>query len=357
MKKSRLLYVMFSMLSGILFVNCSDWTEPEAKDFFELPSESYYESLRAYKKSHHQIAFGWYGNWTGNGASLVNSLKGIPDSVDVVSLWEGYTNLTPQKKADLEFCQRVKGTKFLTCLIIGDCGKGVTPSEFASDKEKIKEYWGWIDGNQEAIERAIRKYANALCDTVYKYNYDGFDVDYEPTYMPEGNILDNKGNMIIFIDELSKRLGPKSGTEKLLVLDGELRNIPGQLGPCFNYLINQTYKKASDAALDEKFIDHGVVSNFSGHLTEEEVTRRYVVTENFESVFNAMEGGYPYVDRYGNKMMSLEGMARWQPTNGFEKAGFGCYRMEAEYPTSPEYKWMRNAIQAVNPSLNTLIKK
>ena len=81
------------------------------------------------------------------------------------------------------------------------------------------------------------------------------------------------------------------------------------------------------------------------------------MTENFESVFNALEGGYPYVDRYGNKMMSLEGMARWQPTNGFEKAGFGCYRMEAEYPTSPEYKWMRNAIQAVNPSLNTLIKK
>ena len=100
---------MFSMLSGILFVNCSDWTEPEAKDFFELPSESYYESLRAYKKSHHQIAFGWYGNWTGNGASLVNSLKGIPDSVDVVSFMGRLYQFNSSKKADLEFCQRVKG--------------------------------------------------------------------------------------------------------------------------------------------------------------------------------------------------------------------------------------------------------
>ena len=54
-----------------------------------------------------------------------------------------------------------------------------------------------------------------------------------------------------------------------------------------------------------------------------------IMTENFEAVDAAMDGGYPYTDRYGNSMKSLEGMARWQPKNGFRKGGVGSYHMEA----------------------------
>ena len=70
-----------------------------------------------------------------------------------------------------------------------------------------------------------------------------------------------------------------------------------------------------------------------------------------------MNGGYDFTDSYGNKMKSLEGMARWVPRNGFQKAGVGAYRMEAEFGTNPEYKNMRNAIQIMNPSSHTLLKK
>ena len=31
-------------------------------------------------------------------------------------------------------------------------------------------------------ENIIRKYAKQIVDTVAKYNYDGFDIDYEPNY-------------------------------------------------------------------------------------------------------------------------------------------------------------------------------
>ena len=34
-------------------MSCNDWTESEAKDYFEGPSEEYYAALRAYKKSDH----------------------------------------------------------------------------------------------------------------------------------------------------------------------------------------------------------------------------------------------------------------------------------------------------------------
>ena len=91
----------------------------------------------------------------------------------------------------------------------------------------------------------------------------------------------------------------------------------------------------------------------------EQILNKYCPSaiENFEAVDIAMNGGYDFTDSYGNKMKSLEGMARWVPRNGFQKAGVGAYRMEAEFGTNPEYKNMRNAIQIMNPSSHTLLKK
>ena len=127
MKKNYLLYFLLLALSTPIWVSCNDWTESEAKDYFEGPSEEYYAALRAYKKSDHPKAFGWFGNWTGEGASLVNSMAGIPDSVDVVSIWGNWSNITEAQKKDLKFCQEVKGTRFTMCFIITSVGTQITP--------------------------------------------------------------------------------------------------------------------------------------------------------------------------------------------------------------------------------------
>ena len=50
---------------------------------------------------------------------------------------------------------------------------------------------------------------------------------------------------------------------------------------------------------------------------------------------------------------SLLGMARWQPIiNGkkVQKGGIGTYHMEYDYNNVPEYKWLRQGIQIMNPS-------
>lgn len=80
MKKRYLNIVVFALFVSML-LGCSDWTKPEAEDFFEMPGNDYYENLRAYKRSEHSVAFGWFGGWTGVGASMVGSLMGLPDSV------------------------------------------------------------------------------------------------------------------------------------------------------------------------------------------------------------------------------------------------------------------------------------
>lgn len=370
---------MLLSLAAPFVASCSDWTETEAESFpEEITSEEYYAALRAYKQTDHQVAFGWYSGWNAEGAFMKTSLAGIPDSMDIVSIWDNGLDLSDAQKRDMQFVQQVKGTKIIYCSIIDNIGKGMTPKSvtanweengYASEQDAINEFWGWPEdeSNAEAVENAIRTYARAVADTLNKYGYDGFDIDYEPVAGPyHGNIVkqSDNNNFFIFVDELGKYFGPKSGTGKLLVIDGEPQRITDrpEIGHYFDYFIIQAYSCSGDGNLNGRLIDGNVwgpalISTFGEELGEEKVTNMTIMTENFEAVDIAMNGGYDFTDSYGNKMKSLEGMARWVPRNGFQKAGVGAYRMEAEFGTNPEYKNMRNAIQIMNPSSHTLLKK
>lgn len=343
------------LLLGI--VSCSDWIEVEPKDYYEIPSDSYYEALRAYKESDHSVSFGWFGNWTGVGSSLVNSMEGLPDSLDIVSMWGGWANPSEEQLKDLRLVQDLKGTKAVLSILMLDIGDGMTPQEHLGSDDERKAFWGWEDGNNEAIYRAIEKYANAICDTIDKYGYDGFDLDWEPSYaqpFPTNREMAPHDRIGLLIETMSKRIGPKSGTDKLLIIDGEPANIPKELGENFDWFISQAYNTSSESNLNSRL--NTVINYYDGYLTAEEITNKFIVTENFEAVSVAMDGGYYFKNNDGIEMKSLEGMARWQPSNGFRKGGVGTYHMEAEYPTNPEYKHLRKAIQIMNPSSHKLIK-
>lgn len=384
MKKISLLYTLCLSLLASCFTSCSDWTDMEAEAFHEeMTSDEYYAALRAYKQTDHQLSFGWFGGWTGEGAFMKNSLAGIPDSVDIVSIWDNGTQLSEAQRKDMQFVQQVKGTKIVYCKILAWVGDGATPSyvgaEFDSEsseyRQAVNDFWGFPsdESDKEAVETSIRKYARAIVDTLNVYGYDGFDIDYEPNAGPHvGNLIKsghsgyyaNNENFAIFLDELGKFLGPKSGTGKLLLIDGEPQSMNDrpELGHYFDYFVIQAYNSSSDSRLDDRLLGGpgqykcGLVETFGEELGEERVTRMTIMTENFEAVDGAMNGGIDYTDRWGNKMKSLEGMARWQPKNGFRKGGVGTYHMEAEYGTNPEYKNLRKAIQIMNPSSHSLIK-
>ena len=81
MKKIYLLYIVLISLATTSLIGCSDWTESEAKTFPEsIVSDEYYAALRTYKQTDHQVAFGWFGGWSGEGAYMKSSLAGIPDN-------------------------------------------------------------------------------------------------------------------------------------------------------------------------------------------------------------------------------------------------------------------------------------
>lgn len=87
-------YSALSLLTGFIFAGCADWITP-GRVITQHPDEqspivrddAYYQALRAYKQTHHKVAFGWYGSWTANGASYQTRLVSAPDSMDIVSIW------------------------------------------------------------------------------------------------------------------------------------------------------------------------------------------------------------------------------------------------------------------------------
>ena len=341
----------------LLTAACSDWTEAEALQMTQYTNteiakkETYYQALRAWKQTPHAISFGWFGGWSNPAASTTNMLAGLPDSMDVVSLWDNSTNLSEGQKRDLEFVQKVKGTKVLYCSFTRYVGQGTTPKAYNTDEATREKFWGWETGNNEKQEAAVRKYANAIIDTISKYNYDGFDIDFEPNYGYGGKLASNYELMHVFITELAKHIGPKSPhPEKLLIVDGEPQTLLAKTGPYISYYVIQAYF-AKEANLDGRLLNG--IDKFKSVMSEEEITNRYVMTENLESAIDCLNGGYSFATRDGRATpyRSLEGFARWQPLNGFRKGGFGAYHIDGEAVNTPAYKYLRQAIQAQNPAV------
>ena len=120
MKKIYLLYIVLISLATTSLIGCSDWTESEAKTFPEsIVSDEYYAALRAYKQTDHQVAFGWFGGWSGEGAYMKSSLAGIPDSVDIVSIGEIGRTLQKLKKKIWNFANKLK-VLVLPCVLLSE---------------------------------------------------------------------------------------------------------------------------------------------------------------------------------------------------------------------------------------------
>lgn len=351
-------------LAGMIFTSCTD---VEKLDFEHIggnntmnngESEAYYANLRAYKETannyNRPVAFGWFSNWAPAGAIRKGYLSSVPDSMDIISMWSGAPGryeITEAQKKDKEFAQKVKGIKLLEVSLLSHLGKGRTPEriyeeveiqaekegwsayELKEAKKKIRwDFWGYTSGDPTAddMKEAISKYAKALCDSLVVSEWDGFDIDWEPgsgfddqdgtmtySYYDRENYRTVYPIIELLVKEMGKYIGPKSDPEgkghKLLMIDGHIEHFSLETDEYVDYWITQSY----------------------GHSTPDYVPRsrnykKLIITENFESF--ASDGG------------RLLDQARWMPQEGY-KGGVGAYRFDNDYGNSPDYKWMRQAIQ------------
>ena len=344
--------------------------------------EAYYKALRDYKNSDHQIAFSYYSAWTGVGTNMQSSLMGLPDSVDLISLWGGWKNPTEAQLKDLRAAQQKKGLKAMICFLVLDMGAGVTPDPTEAEKAALKEgeswthkYWGWSTAQtpegKAARRAAVVKYANAICDLIEKYGYDGFDIDAEPNYSHPFSTnyemwrMDREDGvstlMTLFIETLGKRIGPMAETEagrkRILAVDGEPDALPPTHAKYFNYFIIQAY---GDGVGYGNGHFQGMLRAYKDVLSVEEICKKSIFVVNFES--GATRGGQAGLGQILNFALQnpvVDGVT-------YRKGGVGAFRVDLEYAiTTPDvvngidmspvkglsYPWWRRAIQLMNPTI------
>ena len=375
-----------SALALTMLASCSKWTDMEIQHPVDLTKpghdEAYYKALRDYKNSDHQIAFSYYSAWTGVGTNMQSSLMGLPDSVDLVSLWGGWKNPTEAQLKDLRAAQQKKGLKAMICFLVLDMGAGVTPDPTEAEKATLKEgeswthkYWGWSTAQtpegKAARRAAVVKYANAICDLIEKYGYDGFDIDAEPNYSHPFSTnyemwrMDREDGvstlMTLFIETLGKRIGPMAETEagrkRILAVDGEPDALPPTHAKYFNYFIIQAY---GDGVGYGNGHFQGMLRAYKDVLSVEEICKKSIFVVNFES--GATRGGQAGLGQILNFALQnpvVDGVT-------YRKGGVGAFRVDLEYAiTTPDvvngidmspvkglsYPWWRRAIQLMNPTI------
>lgn len=351
------------VVTTLLTTGCSDWTEMESMSSTDLngttKTDQYYENLREWKKTPGlPQVFVWFDNWNGLSPTGVSSMRGLPDSVTIISNWGSPKfDLTPERKADMEYVQKVKGTKVVVTLFAQKVGDSV-------ERQDIFETSGG-SSDPVVVRPAIKAYAEAIYDNVEGSGYDGFDWDYEPDgRVTVGEYLwENKVQRTIFVEELSYWFG-KGATdpnrdrgdrkpvkrELLFLIDGAVGSDMDKdwVSHYIDFYVAQAYAGKNMAGKIK-----GVIESLSkwieaGEITADEVVRRTILTENFESY--ASTGGkffdmakyiYKGSHNIGGETINVDHQIGGC---GIYRVGFDYNQGKGDYNGSPEYYFLRQGI-------------
>lgn len=324
--KNTLIYTISLLAAIVVLFACEKQTTPDPvriqRPDVQSPfprDDAYYARLRAYKLTDHKLAFGWYGSWTAIGASEQSRLRSAPDSMDIISMWSQWHSLSKEQIEDKAFVQQIKGTKVVFCISAKD-----VPEEFKEEGEIT-------DASLVAYAKAWGK------DSMDKYQYDGMDIDFETAVDHQGPLNTTPGLFKKFCEELSQYIGPKSGTGRLFLIDGNIDALDMGIAELCNYGVSQAYNCSGASNLRSRTTSAGQV----GWRPEQ-----LIFTENFESLWQSGGVNYSYD---GESIPSLLGMAHFAAEE--TAAGFGSYHMEYEYGHADmPYKYIRQAIQIANPA-------
>jgi hypothetical protein len=349
-KELRYLLVLFSILAitGCVKEKALEIQKPYTYD------EQYYANLRAYKETPHTLCFGWYAAYAPiagssgykDPASWGERIMGLPDSMDIVSLWMGIPSNDPDDPgyapiayADMKYVQKVKGTKFVVPTIVNFNGV-ITMKDGREIDLRLPEYRN---------DEGIALYGQYLADQVIDNDLDGIDIDWEPA---GGEWLNSPNtNFVKLVEYLGQYFGPKGSTGKLFIIDFFSLAPPDATGEYADYFIRQAYSQGTGGIQTAANLQ-SYYNRVSGAVPPE----KFMVTENFGDF--AENGGTPFTEANGNqystdgsRMHSLEGMARWNPEQG-KKAGFGAFYFGRDYysKTGIPYYNIRRCIQIANPA-------
>ncbi len=324
-------YIMPLLLIACMFASCDTDVENATVVAPTTYGPQYYKNLRDYKKSDHSIAWGWFADYT-QSTSLATRFLGLPDSLDICSLWGGIpsddsthvdTHYLPEVYREMRYVQEVKGTRLVVPSII----RIRTRPEFYDSI--------WVKQNDP--QAAMRAYAQDLLRPIFENGLDGIDMDYEP----EGDPLSGS-NLDYFVEYVGQFVGPMASPDSTFTYpDGyTIKGNPNML-LCIDYYgsaPSSNTNKFTNLYVNQTYGGSPGRVPFSGCPTE-----KVVYTENVGDNWKAAECG------------QLLNYARYQPSTG-RKGGFGAFFMHRDYINTgygcSNYANMRHGIQIQNPAIH-----
>jgi hypothetical protein len=344
---NRIKNLLVLATSAVVIVGCTDEEAKVIQEPYTYDAQ-YFENIRAFKKSEHCLSFVYYAAYAPiegvegykDPASWGERLRGLPDSLDICNLWMGIPsndptadNYMPVAYADMRYVQANLGTRF------------VSHADASQQKRTVE---GVEFDFSEDTANTIIAYGEALVAQVLKYDLDGIDVDYEPNWSG----WNSEENILLLAQTIGKYFGPKgTNPEKLFIIDFYSQYPPSSTEPYVDYFVRQAYTQG--------FSSHSqaYLQNYYNNLSWA-APEKFIVIENFGSWYE--NGGSPFRDMNGDQMYttdgsvmySLEGMARWNPTQG-TKGGFGAFYVDRDYysKTGVPYYNIRRCIQIANPAI------
>lgn len=160
-------------------------------------SDQYYKNLRDYKASKHEISFGWFADIAFT-YSPGCRFTGLPDSLDICSLWGGIPDekTNPIAYNEMKYVQRVKGTKMVFVTFPGISNR---PEILALHKDQ-----------------RVAALGDQFLKIIYDNNLDGIDMDNEIMGDPfDGQPL---ADLVAYLGQYIGPLG--KDPSKLLIVDG-----------------------------------------------------------------------------------------------------------------------------------------
>lgn len=305
----------------------------------------YLDDLVEYKKTKHPVMFGWFNAWSSVTPGDYANLTLIPDSMDIVSIWGNRWELDEARIAQMREVQ-AKGTKVIVGYIVENVGNGLNHPKNT-----------WSDDPEEGVIG----YAKSILDSIAKYNYDGFDIDYEPSFSSpfkpgnhcgdwprdeNGDIdwenwhidkpiiscssYENKELENLFFQTLRdglNELAVKNNKQYLLNLNGSIHYLDPAMAGLFDYFVPQSYNTNFSYW-------NGLVTSHLG----QDVKDKIIYTETFENKQSNRQNFMSYADFV---MDDLDGVA----------GGIGAYHINEDSFDGNQYKYVRAAINRMNPPI------
>lgn len=334
-----LLNVCFVALN---FMSCSNELEKVNVQGLYTYDDQYYENLRTWKKSPHEISYVYFASWasTKNPTSWGERIKGLPDSLDICNLWMGIPTeeSNPIAYEDMRYCQEKLGTRFVMHADMAHYNHTFWDRTWNESLKKFEYVWqtdedGNIlkdsDGNpihkiiktDPSDEYSLLAYARWAVDTVLQCHLDGVDFDYEGwTSAPA----------LTVIEEVDKYFGQDGlWPEKLLIIDYNSVTPGSNADKYTDYFVQQLYSMSKGNS----------PSGFTyGHPMNKTV---FIDSCGAEAGEDGINGS------------SIVEYAAWEPPTG-RKGGFGAYYIDYNYMSRSgiPYNELRIAIQSANPAIH-----